>query len=99
MAGGTQAYTSEAFDQYGNSLGDTTWATIFSVEVSAGGSWSSNVYTSEKAGTWTVTGDYNGQAVTATLTVTAASPAMTRHFCESEPGIPGADHECRHSWY
>ena len=74
-AGGSQAYTAEAFDAYGNSLGVVTSdpLTSWSIQSGAGGSWAANVYTSEKAGTWTVTGTYSSKSDTATLTVNAAS--------------------------
>jgi hypothetical protein len=73
-AGDSQAYTAEAFDVYDNTMGDVTSQTVFSIEAGAGGSWDANVYTSEKAGTWTVTGTYNGKSDTATLTVNPKAP-------------------------
>ncbi|MBM4444309.1 MAG: hypothetical protein FJ020_03260 [Chloroflexi bacterium] len=73
IAGNTQAYTAEAFDRLSNSLGDVTTGTIFSMDAAAGGSWVANVYTSRKAGTWTVTGSYAGRTDTASLTVTKAA--------------------------
>ena len=77
-AGNTQAYSAEAFDQYDNNLGDVTDDTTFEIEAGAGGSWAANIYTSENAGTWTVTGTYGGKSDTATLTVSpAASHAVT----------------------
>jgi len=73
-AGSTQAYTVEAFDQFNNSLGDVTSTTTFSIEDGAGGSWAANVYTSQNAGTWTVTGTYNTTfSDTATLNVSAGA--------------------------
>ncbi len=48
-------------------------ATAFSIEADAGGSWAANVYTSAKAGTWTVTGIYLGLTDTASLTVNAGA--------------------------
>jgi hypothetical protein len=74
-AGSTRAYTAEAFDQFNNSLGKVTPATVFSIQSGAGGSWSGNVYTSEKPGIWTVTGTYTGLTGTATLTVSVGSVA------------------------
>ncbi len=68
-AGDSQTYTAEAFDQYDNSLGDVTNDATFEIVTEAGGSWAANVYTSENAGTWTVTGTYSGKSGTATLTV------------------------------
>lgn len=75
IAGNTQAYTAEAFDLLNNSLGDVTTGTVFSIDAAAGGSWVANVYTSRKAGTWTVTGSYAGRTDTANLTVTRAAPS------------------------
>ncbi|MBA7671203.1 hypothetical protein ES703_79356 [subsurface metagenome] len=71
-AGDSQAYTAEAFDPGDNSLGNVTNDTTFEIVAGAGGSWAANVYTSENAGTWTVTGTYSGKSDTATLTVTTA---------------------------
>ncbi|UCB43247.1 MAG: DUF11 domain-containing protein, partial [Dehalococcoidales bacterium] len=67
-AGETQDYTAVAFDEYGNSY-DVTEYTSFSIQVGAGGGWSLNTYTSEKSGTWIVTGEYSGKSDTATLNV------------------------------
>ena len=72
-AGNSQTYTAEAFDQANNTLGDVTASTVFSIGTGAGGSWAANVYTSEKAGTWTVTGIYGALTDTASLTVSAAA--------------------------
>ena len=63
----------EAFDAYGNSFGDVTASASWSIDAAAGGRWSANVYTSAKAGTWTVTGTYSSVSDTATLTVNSAS--------------------------
>jgi hypothetical protein len=70
-AGGSQTYTAEAFDQVNNTLGDVTASTVFSVDAGAGGSWATNVYTSEKSGSWVVTGTYSGLTDTSSLTVNA----------------------------
>jgi len=64
-AGGSTTYTALAYDNLSNYV-DITASTVFSIDVGAGGSWSANVYTSAKAGSWTVTGVYNGSV---TLTV------------------------------
>src|SRR4030043_529945 len=73
LAGESQAYTAEAFDQYDNSLGDVTSSTSFSIDPGAGGSWAANVYTSENAGEWTVIGTYSGKSDNATLFVNVAA--------------------------
>lgn len=67
--GQSETYTSFAFDEFGNEIGDVTGETTWSIEAGAGGSWSDNVYTSENPGTWTVTGTYDGVTDEAALTV------------------------------
>ncbi len=69
--GSIQAYTAEAFDQYGTSMANVTANTTFSIQSGAGGNWSTNIYTSEKVGDWTVTGTYNGKSDNATLIVSS----------------------------
>jgi hypothetical protein len=73
----TQAYTATAYDQYNNIIGDVTGETTFAITAGAGGSWADNVYTSQNAGTWTVTGTYNGKSSNAILAVTASSTSLT----------------------
>ncbi len=72
-AGNTRAYTVEAFDQWDNSLGDVTEETTFQVDGAAAGSWAANVYSSQKAGIWTVTGTYSDLSGTAVLVVNAGA--------------------------
>ena len=56
-AGNSQIYTAMGYDAEGNFV-DITLETSFSIEKSAGGSWAFNTYTSEKSGSWKVTGLY-----------------------------------------
>lgn len=67
-AGSTQAFTTTASDSCGNTW-DVTSLTSWGISSGAGGSWSGNVFTSAKAGIWTVTGTYDGLSDTASLTV------------------------------
>ena len=71
VAGGSQSYTATGLDQYGNSLGDVTAATVFSI--APNGSCSGAGCTATVAGSHTVTGTDAGKTGTATLTVTAAA--------------------------
>jgi NADH:ubiquinone oxidoreductase subunit E len=71
-AGGSQAYTATSLDQYGNSIGDVTDYTSFSI---VGGSCAGAVCTSTVAAAHAVTGTYLGRTDTATLTVTAGALA------------------------
>ncbi|MBS3817285.1 MAG: hypothetical protein KGY76_06960 [Candidatus Thermoplasmatota archaeon] len=73
-AGQSVTYTSAAYDSYGNKIVDVTANTSWSIDAGAGGSWSDNVYTSNNAGGWTVTGTYSGLSSTASLTVKAGEP-------------------------
>jgi parallel beta-helix repeat protein len=68
-AGGSQTYTAEGFDAAGNSLGDVTAATTFSILPN--GSCSVNTCTATTAGAHTVTGNDGGKTSTASLTVSA----------------------------
>ncbi len=68
-SGGTQSYTAQAFDQYGNSLGDVTGSTVFSI--SPDSSCTGATCTATMAGAHTVTGTYSGKTATASLTVNA----------------------------
>lgn len=72
VAGSKQSYTSKAMDQCGN-IWDVTSLSTWSISNGAGGSWSSNTYTSAVAGTWTVTGSYSNLYSSASLSVTPAS--------------------------
>ena len=69
IAGETQAYDAIAYDAYDNEIKDVTADTQWSVEEEAGGYWEDNVYTSEKDGEWTITGEYGVFEATATLNV------------------------------
>ncbi|MEF8874574.1 MAG: S8 family serine peptidase [Candidatus Thermoplasmatota archaeon] len=68
-AGGVVSYTAVAYDAYENEIGDVSVNTTWSVEAGANGSWIGSDYTTEIAGDWTVTGDYNGLTDTALLKV------------------------------
>ena len=68
-AGDSQAYTAEGFDAHGNSLGDVTGATDFTV--SAGASCVLKSCGSNTVGTYTVTGTDGLLTDTATLHVIA----------------------------
>jgi parallel beta-helix repeat protein len=70
VAGGSQAYTAQGFDDSGNSF-DVTASTTFSI--SPDGSCSASVCTATAAGPHTVTGNDAGAIDTASLSVTAAA--------------------------
>ena len=67
LAGGSATYTATAADQYGNSIGDVTVATTFSI--APDGSCTGTSCTATRAGTHTVTGTNNGKTATATLVI------------------------------
>jgi hypothetical protein len=69
VAGGSQAFTAEGFDAFGNDLGDVTGATVFTG--SAGLACTAASCTSSVAGTHTVTGTDGSATGTASVTVTA----------------------------
>ncbi len=68
-AGESQTYHAVVFDEYGNEIDDVTNDTLWNIDSGAGGSWDINRYTSEEAGEWTVTADYNGLVDDSTLIV------------------------------
>jgi hypothetical protein len=67
-AGSTQTFTATATDSNGNSWNINN-STVWIIDSGAAGSWTNNVYTSAKAGTWRVTGVFANYLDTATLTV------------------------------
>ena len=74
-AGNSVTYLAMATDAYGNTWDDSASVT-WSIDSGANGGWSSNVYTSATAGTWTVVAtDPDLVTGTASLTVTHASAA------------------------
>ena len=74
-AGQSQTFKATASDYSGNNW-DVTNSTTWSIDPDAGGSWSSNIYASDSAGTWAVTGTYLGTSSSATITVNAG-PAVS----------------------
>jgi hypothetical protein len=69
-----QQYTVSGKDFYGNSTGDVTGATSFSISP-AGGSCSGNSCSASSTGSYTVTANDGGLTDMATLTVTTPQPA------------------------
>ena len=70
-AGGSQAYTAEAFDAANNSLGDVTSSTTFTI--APDGSCTGASCTATTVGSHTVTGNNAGKTSTASLAVTAGA--------------------------
>lgn len=74
VAPGTVTGTATAYDAYSNSWDVSTLATWSIIPAGGdGGSWSSNVYTSHNAGTYTVQASYSGKTAPAPLTVTGGT--------------------------
>ncbi|MGQ9600926.1 MAG: Ig-like domain-containing protein [Anaerolineae bacterium] len=78
----SQAYSAEAFDSLGHSLGDVTISTTFSISVEADGECVGNICTAHEVGTWIVTGVYRGEQDDASLTV---EPGELHHFSVDAP--------------
>src|SRR6185369_16414734 len=70
-AGGSKTYSAEGFDSYGNSKGDVTGQTTFSI--GPNGSCTGATCTATTAGDHTVTGTDSGKTDTATLHVNAGA--------------------------
>jgi hypothetical protein len=78
--GATQAYTASAQDAFGNSTGDVTSSTTFTINQAPadGGSFTGAVYTAVNSGIYTVHGVYGAFTDnTTSLTVTKADPTIT----------------------
>ena len=86
-AGTKITYTASALDVYGNSIGNITAGTTFSIASGAGGSFAGNAVTPTVRNTWIVTGTIGTVSSTATLTVTAA--AFNRLAIEAAPAGSG----------
>ncbi len=84
-AGQTQTFTATASDSNGNNW-DITNSTTWSIDSNAGGSWFGNTYTSNKAGTWIVTGTYSGSSSTTSLTVNDGA-AVSINVGPSSPNV------------
>jgi len=82
VAGGSQSYTATGLDQYGNSLGDVTAATVFSI--APNGSCSGAGCTATVAGSHTVT----AQVIDSVLYDTTSDPA-TIVYSAPAPVTPG----------
>ena len=81
--GESQAYTAEAFDEDGDSLGDVTGDTSFSIDPS--GSCSGETCSASVPGTFTVTGTYLGASDTAQLRI--VEPPDVSLLLYAEPGL------------
>ena len=68
-AGANQAFVATAYDSNGNSW-DAAGSTVWTIDPSAAGSWSNNVYTAGEAGTWTVSGTFGSISSSTPLIVT-----------------------------
>jgi len=68
-AGQSIAYTAVATDSFGNSIGNVTGQTSFTIPSASGGAFAGNAVTPTVASTWTVTGLLSSAVDTATLSV------------------------------
>ena len=91
-AGTKQTYNSKAYDTYGNIIGDATASTNWNISIDAGGSWDSNVYTSEHAGDWIVTAMVSGVQGTASLTIEAAPTPIPTNVATDQPTTLPSNH-------
>jgi len=76
-AGAPQAYLVNAFDIYGNPMGDVSATATFTTDPIAGVTIAGNTVTATQVGNYVVTAHYNSQTATAMLEVT---PAALHHF-------------------
>ena len=76
--GGSQTYTAEAFDDQGNSMGNVTANTTFSI--APNGSCTDNSCTASQPGNHTVTGTFSGDADSASLLVEEPPPPACPNY-------------------
>ena len=88
VAGESQAYTATASDASGNTW-DVTGETNFSIDAGAAGGWAAGLYSSQYAGDWTVSGDYDGHNDTASLHVLHGEPAAIEVTPDGMTVLPG----------
>jgi hypothetical protein len=79
IAGGSQSFSVEAFDQYGNDLGDVTGSSTFSVN---GVPITGNSITETSDGSYLITASYGSEIDSTTLTV---NPGTLSHFTINIP--------------
>lgn len=77
-AGGSQSFTTQASDQFGNSRGDVTAGTTFTI--APDGSCTGASCTATNGGPHTVTATYNAKTATATLSVTSSAGCAFEGF-------------------
>jgi len=75
VAGQVQTYTVTAYDTHGTSRDVTTQA-MFSITLGAGGSWTGNIYTSQRAGEWIAVAVYGSRTAVASLKVNPGAPRI-----------------------
>jgi hypothetical protein len=73
--GQNQAFTTQAFDRFGNSGGDVTTATFFTIAPS--GTCAAATCTATAAGAYVVTATYQGRTATASLIIEGVSSTFT----------------------
>jgi uncharacterized repeat protein (TIGR01451 family) len=88
MAGESVTYTVTAEDAYANTW-DVSDNTDFTIEAGAGGFWLGNIYTSQTAGDWTVTGEHEILTDTATLHVTPRAGLSVTKTDSPDPATVG----------
>jgi PKD repeat protein len=95
--GDSQAYSAEAFDTNGGSMGNVTAHTTFSI--APNGSCNGHTCSAQQPGAHTVTGTYSGDSDSATLSVEEASPPPSTcpnyalSFHTRPPTSQGAGHQ------
>lgn len=82
QAGDYRSFFAEARDEYGNVF-NVTDETEFTIDEEAKGVWFDNVYSSEIAGVWNVTGYYEG--LTNTVTVEVKPPSVDYISISADP--------------
>jgi hypothetical protein len=78
LVGGSQTYSTQAFDKFNNLVGAVTGSTVFAI--TPDGSCTAATCTAGVSGPHTVTATYNGKAAQASLTVSTSTASQTISF-------------------
>ncbi len=88
-AGEEQIFTAASYDRYDNEIEDITKEINWSIESEAGGSWNENIYKSEYAGEWMVTGIYGELSDNTVFTVSPGEVYYIEIYPQEEVVITG----------
>lgn len=91
VAGGTETFSAEGFDRFGNDLGPIS--ATYSIESASGGSVNGDLVTVTKAGVWGITATFPGIGQVTTVLLVAAGPLNYIHASSASGAIVAGSSE------